>query len=333
MTVERIVLENPVFDMEGANNAYLLDADEVALVDAGVATDHTRGALERGLAANGYDIADVDHVFLTHWHPDHAGLTSAIQSESGATVHVHEADAPLVAGEFGDLGGSRVDALERWGVPPDARAEIEARRSGDGPRGYGTGDPPTVEPFADGAGFDIGGAELGAVHTPGHTAGETCYVLDSEGDALDDEVFTGDALLPDYTANVGGADTRTEHALSVHVESLAAIAAAGDDRGWPGPGEPLADPTARARTVLAHHRDRAGRLLALLDEPTTVWAAARALFGDLAETHLMLGLGETHAHLEHLRREGLAERTDGRYVAATADASAALDAAFPEVRA
>jgi len=330
MVRARITLDNPVFDMEGENNVYLLESDETTLVDAGIATDRTRAALERELAAHGHDLADVDHVFLTHWHPDHAGLAGAVQAESGATIHVHEADAPLVAGvteAFEALRSSRLGALGEWEVPPDARAEI-ADRHGDDPGPRGTGDPPTVEPFVEGERFDLGGAELEAVHAPGHTAGETCFVLDGERRA----VFTGDALLPGYTANVGGADPRTEGALSVHLETLAALATGGFDRGWPGHGDPMADPAARARAVLAHHRDRAAALLDGLAEPRTVWEATQSLFGDLAETHLVLGLGEAHAHLEHLRREGLVERTDGRYVAVAAS-SEALDCAFPEVEA
>lgn len=330
--VGRITLGNPVFDMEGDNNAYLLVDEVVALIDAGVATDATREQLVAGLSAHGLELADVDHLFLTHWHPDHAGLAGAVQAASDATVHVHEADAAIVAGEveaFEELEGSREASLREWGLPEPARAEIAERLGGGtGPRGYGAGDPPTVEAFEDGARFSLGDRELEAVHAPGHTTGSTCYVLGRE----DREVFTGDALLPDYTANVGGADPRTEGALSAHLESLAALASAGYDRGWPGHGEPMAAPADRARAVLAHHRERAERLLDALDDPTTVWEAAQALFGDLGEVHLMLGLGETHAHLEHLRRSGLVERADEGYVAVAANPGA-LAGAFPEVEA
>lgn len=324
--VDRITLPNPVFDMEGENNAYLLVDESVALVDVGVATDRTCERLVRGLAAHDLSLSDVDHLFLTHWHPDHAGLAGAVQATSGATVHVHKADAAIVGGAreaFEELGGSRQTALREWGIPTDVREEILDRHDGSGPRGYGAGDPPTVTAFADGTRFSLGDATLRALHAPGHTAGETCFVLDSA-------VFTGDALLPDYTANVGGADPRTDGALSAHLKTLRTLATNQFEDGLPGHGEPMVDPAARARDVLAHHHDRAATLFAALGEPTTVWEAARVLFGDLGEIHLMLGLGETHAHLEHLRRAGAVERTDdGAYVAADADG---LDEAFPEVR-
>lgn len=323
--VDRITLPNPVFDMEGENNAYLLVDESVALVDVGVATERTHERLVRGLAVHDMSLSDVDHLFLTHWHPDHAGLAGAVQAASDAMVHVHEADAAIVGGAteaFEELGGSRRTALREWGIPADVREEILDRHDGSGPRGYGAGDPPTVTPFADGTRFSLGDDTLRALHAPGHTAGETCFVLDGA-------VFTGDALLPDYTANVGGADPRTDGALTAHVETLQTLATGGFEEGLPGHGEPMADPAPRARAVLAHHRDRAATLLAALEQPTTVWEAARVLFGDLGEVHLMLGLGETHAHLDHLRRAGIVEQTDdGAYVAADANG---LNEAFPEV--
>lgn len=328
--VHRIPLENPLFDMEGATNAYLLAGDDVTLIDCGVATATTRSALERDLDAQGLTVADIDHLLLTHWHPDHAGLARSIQEAGGTTVHVHAADAAIVEGSaeaFASLSGSRETSLERWGLPADVRAEIgEHLGGGRGPRGYGTGDPPTVHPIQDGDVIPGGEWTLEALHTPGHTVGETCFVLD-RGEHRD--VFTGDALLPNYTANVGGADPRTEGALDAQLESLSTLVDRAFDRGWPGHGDPMDQPAARAAAVLTHHRDRSASILSSLAEPMTVWEVARSLFGALTEVHLMLGLGETHAHLEYLRDAGLVERTGDQFVATTTPS--ALDAVFPEV--
>jgi glyoxylase-like metal-dependent hydrolase (beta-lactamase superfamily II) len=328
MQVERLTLSNPVFDMEGDNTAYLLvEGGTVGLVDVGVATDRTRADLEAGLERHGHSLSAVDHVFLTHWHPDHAGLAGQVQAASGATVHVHEADGSLVAGDDGAVAGLSADreqSFAEWGIPESVREEIDSRRGDDrGPRGFG-GERPTVTTFGDGATLALGDATLETLHAPGHTAGETCYLLEYDGRH---EVFTGDALLPDYTPNVGGADPRTERPLTDHLRTLRTLARATFERGLPGHGDPMPVPAERARAVLEHHRDRAATLLTVLDGPTTVWEATGALFGDLTETHLVLGLGETHAHLEYLRGVGAVERTDDGYVAADPD----LAAAFPEV--
>jgi len=335
LSVDRIELPNPVFDMEGENNAYLLaSGDDLALVDTAVDTPETRELLATELSERGYALSDIDRVLLTHWHPDHAGLAAAVQAESGATVHAHEADAPLVRGDpdaFERLNRSRRAAAAEWQVPPEGEAELRKHRerAEDDDGGYGTGDQPAVEPLADGDRVPVGDIETEAVHAPGHTAGETCFVPVRDGDR-GRRVFTGDALLPDYTPNVGGADTRLGRPLTSHLETLGWLASGAADRALPGHGDPIEDPAARASDILSHHRDRAETLLAVLeaDAPATVWTASQGLFGELGEVHLMLGLGETHAHLEHLRRAGLVERTDEGYVPAD-DAGERVGEAFP----
>jgi glyoxylase-like metal-dependent hydrolase (beta-lactamase superfamily II) len=52
---------------------------------------------------------------------------------------------------------------------------------------------PDVKPdreLADGDVFQVGGATLRALHTPGHSPGSTCFHLEDEG-----TVFTGDTLF------------------------------------------------------------------------------------------------------------------------------------------
>lgn len=329
MEVTPIAIGNPIFDMEGDTNVYLLPGAEPVLIDVGVATDVTRTELTAELARHEVDLTEITRVLLTHWHPDHAGLAGVVQAASGASVHVHEADAPIVAGRsdaLTNLTARREASLREWGLPEPVRKRVTATLTADsGPRGFAS-DRPAVEPLDDGDRLSVGEHRVTAVHAPGHTAGETCFVLQRNGQQ---EVFTGDALLPDYTANVGGADPRSSGALAAHLDTLEHLAAGGFDRGWPGHGAPLANPGERARTVLRHHRERGGRLLDIAQDATTVWEAATALFGDLSTVHLMLGVGETHAHLEYLRSAGLVDRTDDGYVT-VATGPDALATAFPE---
>jgi len=54
----------------------------------------TLSALKAGFAINGFSIADVTHVLLTHIHLDHAGAAGWLARESGADVYVHPIGAP-----------------------------------------------------------------------------------------------------------------------------------------------------------------------------------------------------------------------------------------------
>jgi glyoxylase-like metal-dependent hydrolase (beta-lactamase superfamily II) len=66
-------------------------ADGVALVESGPGS--TVPSLERALAALGFGLRDVTHVFLTHIHLDHGGAAGFL-SQQGAQVCVHANGAP-----------------------------------------------------------------------------------------------------------------------------------------------------------------------------------------------------------------------------------------------
>jgi glyoxylase-like metal-dependent hydrolase (beta-lactamase superfamily II) len=337
-TVRRIQLGNTVF--EGKNAVYVLRGadDRLGLVDAGVAVRETRDELEAGLAGFGYDLADVDDVVLTHWHADHAGLAGAIQAASDATVHVHAADADLVAGEqaawdrYRDLEERR---FEEWGLPAESRAAL---RSFLDAHADVTGEPVDVTTFADGDRLRVGGVDLDVVHLPGHAAGLCAFAFDPEdGEGggrkgeTGREAFVGDAVLPKYTPNVGGADLRVDSPLQQYVESLGRVVDADWRRVLPGHRDPIDAPAERARTILEHHRDRTRRVVDVLAThgPCDVWTVSAHLFGELERIHILHGPGEAWAHLDHLTEAGAVERDGNAY--ALVDEDVEVDALFPEV--
>jgi glyoxylase-like metal-dependent hydrolase (beta-lactamase superfamily II) len=138
-------------EFEGRNNAYLLEyAIGLALIDTGISTPDIERQLRERLATHGYGFADIDTIVLTHWHPDHAGLTGAIQREEGAVVYVHEDDAPLVRRE--DRAQERMRALQRkhfdeWGMPIGKREQLLNRLDSNEEL---AGKPTTVETITDG---------------------------------------------------------------------------------------------------------------------------------------------------------------------------------------
>jgi hydroxyacylglutathione hydrolase len=325
-----IKLDNEVF--EGENSVYLfgVESGPTTLVDAGAPTAKSRDDLVAGLDERGVAVEDLDRVLVTHYHPDHAGLAGWLQSESGATVYAHPADASFVARDpdsVDRLSELRREAISDWGIPDEPREELLAFLDDVevdvGPR-------PSVDPVEGGRGVLAGRHELTALHLPGHTAGLVGFEFTVGGQL---HLLSSDALLPEYTPNVGGADVRLEGALEKYLETLDRIARANYDRVWPGHRDPIDDPTGRAVEILRHHRERTERVVRVLDEhgPADAWTVGAHLFGDLSNIHILHGPGESFAHLDHLVEHGVAERTDAGYRLARLRSAIDLDGLFPSM--
>jgi glyoxylase-like metal-dependent hydrolase (beta-lactamase superfamily II) len=80
----------------GFVNAYVLvRGSEVAVVDTGVA--NSQGKIEEVIKTVGRSWADVRHVILTHYHPDHAGSMDAVMAAStNAMAYAGAEDIPQI---------------------------------------------------------------------------------------------------------------------------------------------------------------------------------------------------------------------------------------------
>jgi len=298
--VKRLQLENHEF--EGSNSFYLLEGDgEAVLVDTGVSTPDVKRQFEEKLEGCGVGVDEIDHVFLTHWHADHVGLAGYVQEESGASVHIHEEDAPIVEQDEKErdaMEEKQRESLKDWGMPDGKRETLLSFITSNSTI---QGSPPDLQKFEDGDRWEVAGTELEAVHSPGHTAGLTCFATSKN------ETFTGDAVLPVYTPNVGGADVRVEKPLERYVETLLRIADRDFDRAYPGHRDTIEEPTARAIEIVEHHRERSARVVDVLrDEGACdAWETGAHLFGELESIHILHGPGESYAHLEHMERHGV----------------------------
>jgi len=311
MALRTIQLDNEEF--EGLNDAYLLTGSgPTTLIDTRIATEETRETLSTALESAGLALGAIDQVLLTHWHGDYTRLAGVVRENGDADVVAHSRDAPIIerrAGAMADLRSRQRTCFEDWGIPPAKRRELE--RQIDAADDFVIPPRDTVE-VTDGVTLAAGDRRLRAVHTPGHTAGHLCFL-----DEANDVVFSGDALLPVYTPNVGGADVRLDRPLAAYLSTLEWFGEHELDRAYPGHSDPMADPAGRAQEILAHHAQRSTRVLEVVreDGPVDAWAVSQRLFGSVEGVHVIHGPGEAFAHLGHLAAEGVLSRTDDGYLA------------------
>ena len=154
--------------------AYLLDADQLTLVETGPGTSVepvTRALTHLGVAAT-----DLANVVVTHVHLDHAGGVGALSERfPRATIWVHERGAKHLA----DPTKLVASATQAWG-----EREMEELFLPVSPV-EGT----RLRPLMDGDTIRIGDRELAVLDTPGHASHHVALV-----DSRTGVVFTGDAI-------------------------------------------------------------------------------------------------------------------------------------------
>ena len=183
----------------GMSTAYLIESDAgLVLVDAGLPRYERK--VVRRIRALGRDALGL--IFITHAHLDHYGSAAALRRLTGAPIAIHRADGDAMARGLTPLGsvhrrGRSLWALLRLFEPclrPEPTAADVLLDDGDDLRAYGL--------------------DAVVLHTPGHTPGSSCLIVEGRiafvGDLLSTTVrprvqrsFAHDwSLIPDSLARL-----------------------------------------------------------------------------------------------------------------------------------
>ena len=161
-------------------------------------------------------------LLTTHGHVDHVGgIGPVVRAQRRAVAgHIHDAGRHTLLDRVG-TGGALGEALEAQGL--DVRP------------------PELVHDLDDGERVSGAGMSFVAVHTPGHTKGSTCFLLEVEGEAP--VLFSGDHL---FRGSIGRTDLpggSFEQLMASMTEKI--LPMADDVRVLPGHG---------ATTTVGHER-------------------------------------------------------------------------------
>ena len=165
------------------NSLLVRGREETVLVDPSLGVRPIRDGLE-----------GVDWCLASHCHEDHI---AALDLFADRPFRLHSADAP---------GAASLDGfLTIYGFPPDIEqpfAKVLVDRFHYAPR-------PDAETFEDGALFDLGGVTIRVIHTPGHTRGHCCFLVEEDG-SEGPLLYLGDIDLSSFGPYYGDAWSNLE---------------------------------------------------------------------------------------------------------------------------
>ena len=294
--IRRVTL--PLPSRPGHVHAYLLPGEDGwTLVDTGVGLPDAKQTWAAEIEQAGGRVATV---FVTHFHPDHVGAAADLHELTGAPVVQGTLDYAQCELVWGNPAWSDriVDWFRLHGAPDGVTAELAGQSSVYRPFIRYQRDPILVE-----AGEHVDGWQL--IAAPGHADGQLCLLRDGV-------LIAADHLLGRITPTVGLWPASRPDPLGDYLAALDRTIELAPRIALPGHGEPIENPTERARELKEHHRLRLEEAVAALTpEPQTGYELSFALLGaELPAAGRRFAIAETLSHLERLVQEGAARRQE-----------------------
>lgn len=252
-------------------HTYVLEGDDGwTIVDAG----HLWDAEERWRQAlEQLGRPRVASIVITHHHPDHLLGSGALQSLTGAEVVQGRIDHEVSSRIWGD---GRFEGV----VPPEPARVLDENDL-----------------------LEIGSRRLRVFLMPGHADGHITLYDEQSG-----ELFGGDVILERITPNVSWWPGMEPDPLARYQRTLERLQELAPALVYPGHHGLIANASARAAEIRAHHRERLDETERHLREGarTPEDVLVRIWGRDLTPHEQRFAYGEAVSHLQRLERLGRA---------------------------
>ncbi|MBU2498394.1 MAG: MBL fold metallo-hydrolase [Proteobacteria bacterium] len=178
------LIDTKMFGFERYNAAYLVEGEEIALVDTG-GCDRLE-AVRQGIKAHGFSPSDISYIFITHSHSDHCGNVAPLLRESpDAKVYIHP------RGSENLTDPSIAQAIRKKVYSPEMFARFADMEPVP---------PSRIQYLNDGDIFDLGNGEiLRIIFAPGHQP-DGIVILEEKNRGLFINDLVGN-YLPDADAH------------------------------------------------------------------------------------------------------------------------------------
>lgn len=300
----------------GHINLWLLEEDDGwAIVDTGICTDMSKDVWRQTIAGvtNG---KPVNHIVVTHLHPDHVGCAGWLTDEHDVDLWMTRDEYLLCRILVADTGRAApeeaVNFYHAAGFSPDSMHNYQKMFGMFGK--YVAPLPEAYRRLQDGNVLKFAGHSWEVLVGRGHSLEHACFY-----DADRNFFISGDQLLPTISSNVSVYPTEPRaNPLKDWLESLQMLKARlpEDVLVFPAHGKPFRGAHARLDALTQEHLDGLSALHDLCKEPRRAIDAFPALFrSEIGNSNLVMATGESLAHLNYLLEDGsLVAETDSNKV-------------------
>lgn len=300
----------------GQVNAFIVAAEPLTLIDAGVNTLAAENALKLGFAAKGLFLESLERILVTHCHPDHYGLVPHIRNGAGhVKAHMGEVEIERIAETGPVWEWSR--RLQEAGFPELLLKEI-SRLERKVNRVHRVAQL-KCKPIRPGQEFEFRGFSLEAIALPGHTDGHLGF-LERRRRVL----FAGDTLLPHASPNPliepilepeGDSPSRRRSSLRQYLETLDLLQSLNLSVVYPGHGPVITHPGETISYMRRHHARRLDQVNdCLIAGGMSAFDVSAVLYPEARSYRRFLAVSDAVAHLDVLVQQGRASseiREDG----------------------
>jgi glyoxylase-like metal-dependent hydrolase (beta-lactamase superfamily II) len=307
----------------GPVNAFVIVAEPMTMIDAGVNTVDAENALKLGFATKGLFLESVERILITHAHPDHCGLVPLIcNGSSMVRAHMGEREIDRMADLRPIWECGRI--LQQAGFPEPSLRQV-ARMERRVHRVHQVAQLKCL-PIKDGEVFSFRGFELHAIWLPGHTDGHLGF-LEPHSRVL----FAGDTLLPHVGPNAllepclepeSDVPSVRRHSLRSYLQTLDRLQELDLALVYPGHGPAITNPSETISYMREHHARRLEVVRRYLTgEGQSAYEVCTALYPNVDNYDKLLAVCDVLAHLDVLVEQERASaeiRDDGvEYFAGT----------------
>jgi len=289
----------------GHINLWLLEDDDGwAVVDTGIHSDESKDVW-RAAVADVMKGKPIQHVVVTHLHPDHVGCAGWLTDEYGIDLWMTREEYLLCRLLVSDTGRAApdegVDFYHAAGFPGDALHKYQEMFGMFGK--FVAELPESYKRLRDGDEYTFAGSSWEVIVGCGHSPEHACF-FNAERNLF----VSGDQLLPTISSNVSVYPTEPgANPLKDWIDSLRMLKSRlpEDVLVLPAHGKPFRGAHPRLDALVQEHLDGLDALLELCRKPCRAVDAFPALFkSTISDSNLIMATGESVAHLNYLIEEG-----------------------------